>query len=261
MNTSSFYLVLPSNTVNEGFSNNKTSEYTTSLPRALELNKDLWEVALTEITYCHSWNNIYQPFNSIGFKTQKTPDGDFKHEVINLPPGNYELSYLIDAIYNAQPKAFKGGLIYNKSNNRLKLTLYKGEGIKFHTHMADILGFNKNVYDHSHDELPNKTRRRIMSARASAINTTIFSLFVYTNIIKNILVGGIFTPLLRNVKVESGYGKYHEKLYDNALYIPLSTDVIKNIDIKICDDLGNLIKFEYGKVIITLHFRKRKFFT
>lgn len=49
-----FYLTLPSNTAPE----NKTSTFTVRLPTKLEL-QGKWEVALSEIQYPHSWNNIH----------------------------------------------------------------------------------------------------------------------------------------------------------------------------------------------------------
>ena len=52
-----FYLTLPSNTIGE---NNSTSSFSVRLPQKLNL-VGKWEVALVEIQYPYSWNNIYGP--------------------------------------------------------------------------------------------------------------------------------------------------------------------------------------------------------
>ncbi|CAH3136020.1 unnamed protein product, partial [Porites lobata] len=52
-----FYLHLPSNSSLDKFPHNTLTEYRVSLPQTLNLTGE-WEVALTEIHYPHSWNNI-----------------------------------------------------------------------------------------------------------------------------------------------------------------------------------------------------------
>ena len=51
----SLYLILPSNVTD--YSNNTTAEYRVKLPRSIRL-EGRWEVALTEIQYPHSWDNL-----------------------------------------------------------------------------------------------------------------------------------------------------------------------------------------------------------
>ena len=53
-----FYIILPSNVQSEEFPDNVTSRYSTALPSHLQLGHKRWEVALTSITYPHTWYNI-----------------------------------------------------------------------------------------------------------------------------------------------------------------------------------------------------------
>ena len=57
METTQFYLHLPSNSSVDKFPMNTLSEYRVGLPQTIALEGD-WEVALTEIHYPHSWNNV-----------------------------------------------------------------------------------------------------------------------------------------------------------------------------------------------------------
>lgn len=57
METTQFYPHLPSNSRLDTFLDNTLTEYRVGLPQTITLEGE-WEVALTEIHYSHSWNNI-----------------------------------------------------------------------------------------------------------------------------------------------------------------------------------------------------------
>ena len=61
MEVTQFYLQLPSNASLDKFPNNTLTEYRVCLPQTITLSGD-WEVALTEIHYPHSWNNVQGNF-------------------------------------------------------------------------------------------------------------------------------------------------------------------------------------------------------
>ena len=53
----SFYVTLPSNACHDIFPDNNSSNYTITLSCPIEL-QGAYEVALAEIMYCQTWNNI-----------------------------------------------------------------------------------------------------------------------------------------------------------------------------------------------------------
>ena len=57
METTQFYPHLPSDSRLDTFLDNTLTEYRVGLPQTITLEGE-WEVALTEIQYPHSWNNI-----------------------------------------------------------------------------------------------------------------------------------------------------------------------------------------------------------
>ena len=52
---------LPSNSSLDKFPNNTLTEYRVGLPQTINLEGD-WEVALTEVHYPQSWNNVQGKF-------------------------------------------------------------------------------------------------------------------------------------------------------------------------------------------------------
>jgi len=81
--------------------------------------------------------------------------------------------------------------------------------------------------------------------------------YIYSSIVDPIMVGGTRVPLLRSVWVGSNHmagDVIHENI-DYPMYLPVSSESVKSIEIEIRDDGGNLIDFPYGsKTSMTLHF-------
>ena len=53
-------------------------------------------------------------------------------------------------------------------------------------------------------------------------------------------------------------GERVQVVYDKPIYVPLQKKNFDSIEIDIRNDIGKPIPFEYGKVIVTLHFRLSK---
>ena len=63
MEVAQFYLHLPINISLDKFPNNTLTEYRVCLPQTISLT-GYWEVALTEIHYPQSWNNVQENFEN-----------------------------------------------------------------------------------------------------------------------------------------------------------------------------------------------------
>ena len=46
------------------------------------------------------------------------------------------------------------------------------------------------------------------------------------------------------------------QIIENPIYIPLNRREIKDIEVQICDDTGELVPFDSGKSLMMLHFKK-----
>ena len=80
---------------------------------------------------------------------------------------------------------------------------------------------------------------------------------VHTDIIKSQYLGDVI-PVLRPVTVKGEHGSKISKNFERPHYVPLNKKIFDMISINIRDEAGDLVAFEHGKVIITLHFRCTK---
>ena len=82
--------------------------------------------------------------------------------------------------------------------------------------------------------------------------------YVYTDMIKSQYHGDVVVPVLRTVTVKGEHGSYVSKNFERPHYVLLNKKIFDTISINIRDEAGDLVAFEHGKVIITLHFRRSK---
>ena len=84
------------------------------------------------------------------------------------------------------------------------------------------------------------------------------SFFVYCNLIQLQTVGNSLKPLLRTVPVvSSALGNIVHKAFSSPHYVDVLTRQFDTVEIWIANDSGELIDFQFGKVILKLHFRRR----
>ena len=259
----SFYMTLPSNVKSPTQQKNLISHYTTYLPKTLEVRN--YEVALSEICYPHSFDNIYDPINKVTYRYNTfdaaTLDLQTHEKTKHIPPGYYDSTDKVAQAINAmKPRSFKGEIGFEKfGRRRAKIVLFSGEGIELHPTLAQLMGF-EDYFHGSPVMIPlpggEDQRIRIKAARQGNMNSLHYNMFVYSSICANSIVGNQYFPLLRTVNVEGAEGDYIHKTFENGHYVKLASDSLSRIDIKITNDQGELVKFTYGKVIVKLHFRK-----
>ena len=85
-----------------------------------------------------------------------------------------------------------------------------------------------------------------------------YSLFIYCDIVDPVVVGDVRVPLLRVVNIAGKEGAIISRMYQNIQYVPILRKQFDTIEIDIRSDFGQNVAFERGKVIVVLHFRRRK---
>jgi hypothetical protein len=259
-----FYITLPSNVSSPDHHNNSPSHFFTYLASPLHLPSHQWEVSLCEISFPHVWDNIFYPMNVLRFVVYDPKSNQTANVIKRIPIKHYEnLDELVAEINEACPEKFHGRMGFEKmGRQRVKMVLHEHEGLKIDSTLAKILGFGTTFMQYSTEtaEMKNGSYRCVVKAdRIGDIKAVLFNIFVYTNIIKDQIVGNQLVPLLRTVSIEGEDGDYIHKVYDAPHYLPLASDFIQHIEIKLADDLGRLIQFQTGKVVVKLHFRKKHF--
>ena len=84
------------------------------------------------------------------------------------------------------------------------------------------------------------------------------SLYVYCPLVGPRLVGDAEVPLLRIVTVEGKGGQLVTRVLNLIQYFPLVQRRFQTVEISIRDDAADIVPFERGRVVVTLHCRKRK---
>ena len=243
-----FYLTLPSNSSFDHFPNNTLSECTTKLPQEINLEGS-WEVGIAEISYPHTWYNVSE-------EGEYWLHYEYKHRVVRvtLEPGYYESP---KSIVSALVEEFKKR--YGKENLRIRF-LYMEFANKFKVQLAGgKKTFGKDLMKLLGILLSEYTSRgTYVTSREIDICQGTYSIFVYCDVIEPRIVGDIMTPLLITIPIEGSHGDYIYKRFEKIHYHPLIRKNFSDIHIALRNDQGDTLKFERGKVTVTLHFRRRK---
>ena len=145
MKVTQFYLHLPSNASLDKFPTNTLTEYRICIPQTISLAGD-WEVALTEIHYPHSWNNVQGNVENRFYLCNQELDGMWKSLIV--PPGYYssvaDLITKIHEVINANGR-FKDELQLSFDTLNQKVTVYLQNNVEvYFSDIGQKLGFSPN---------------------------------------------------------------------------------------------------------------------
>ena len=249
MEVAQFYLHLPSNSSLDKFPNNTLTEYWVCLPQTVSLTGD-WEVALTEIQYPHSWNNVQENFENRFYLRNQELDGMW--EALIVPPGHY--SSVADVITKINEVVSSNGrfkdevqLSFDTLNRKVTVHLQNEVEVYF-SDIGQMLGF-----------LPKEVISKTSTAdREADLDHGFHDLYVYCDIIQPQYVGDALVPLLRIVPVEGKDGERISKSFIRPQYVPVSRKQFESIEVNIKRDTGETVPFEFGRVLLTLHFRQSR---
>ena len=144
--------------------------------------------------------------------------------------------------------------------------------IPYHSAVATLLGFRGPVASPAELEsgvsspiLPIDTRHPDSSypfhiEADDVVNLTqgFDTLYIYTDVVEPRNVGDTLAPLLRAVPISGRNGDTVSARFTNVHYVPLLRSNFDSIEVDIRNDMGRRVPFEYGRVTVTLHFRRRK---
>ena len=234
------------------FLDNKTLNFVTKLSRTLQLDGE-WEVGLAEIVYPHTWYNIRKGKNSVEIYAPDKLYLVFKAVEYSIQPGYYEkVQDVIDALYKAGLANLSDFVLsYDDTSKRVTVKCGRRVVIKLRGDMdiARMFGFLNDTTIRASDE-------KGFTLALTETGNQYF--YVYTDITKSQYHGDVVVPVLRTVTVKEEHGNYVRKNFERPHYVSLNKKIFDTISINIRDEAGDLVAFEHGKVIITLHFRRGK---
>lgn len=240
-----FYLTLPSNSSMPFYPNNTLANFTGNLSPPLDLSGD-WVVALSEIQYPHTWNNV-RPHNNV-FYTRR--NGGLPNSV-SIPAGYYKsVQQILKAMMEAMDPSTKRdlALTYNSITRHVTVDVKNNLEILLGDGLAPLLGFDNGT----------SIKKKSESPRVANLAGGFHSLYVYADVVEAQAVGDTRVPLLRIVNIEGKDGEIITKTFQNPFYLPVSRRYIERITCNIKDDTNQLVPFESGKLIVILHFKRSK---
>ena len=241
-----FYLTLPSNSSMKLYPNNTLANFAVNLSPPLELSGD-WVVALCEIQYPHTWNNVRMRHNV--FYIQRGEKGF--PERYPIPVGYYKsVQQILKAMMDAVESSTKKDLIltYNSITRHVTIEVKNNLEILLGDGLAPLLGFDNGA----------AIKKKTESPRVANLAGGFHSLYVYIDVVEAQAVGDTRVPLLRIVNIEGKDGDTITKTFQNPFYLPVSRKYVERISCNIKDDTNQLVPFESGKLIVTLHFKRSK---
>ena len=135
---------------------------------------------------------------------------------------------------------------FNTFNQKTSISLPHDHMLVIPEDLSLQLGLRGKVY------LGRRTRPEDMTD----VNYRNHTVYVYTDIVKNVVVGDTEAPLLRCTGVknnsEEAMTTYN---FPNPVYVPLNTNYLKEVTIYLRDSFGDPIPFKYGEVVVLLGLR------
>ena len=232
------------------FPDNRTSNFVTKLSRRLQLDGE-WEVGLAEIDYPHTWYNMREGKNFVEIYTPDKWFQVFNTVEYSIQPGYYEkVQEVIDALFKAGLTNLTDVVVtHDDTSKRVTVRCAKGAVLKLRGDKARMFGFLNDTTIRASD------KKGFTLALPETGNQYFY---IYTDIIKSQYHGDVVVPILCTVTVKGEHGSYVSKNFERPHHVPLNKKAFDMISINIRDEAGDLIAFEHGKVVLTLHFRRSK---
>lgn len=205
-----------------------------------------WELGLINFMTYNSIPNVEENVNNMFYFGD---DG-----VIALPTGSYEIEDINTYINQKLPKSNKRKIIkllIRANNNTLKSEIYSSETIDFTkpNSLASLLGFANTA----------KLEPLIWHSSQSTIN------IVKTDVVRLVcsavvgsLKNGRESHILHEFYPTVGPGYKLVESPTNVIYLPVNTNRLDNITIRLEDQDGKLINFREETISLRLHIRKRR---
>jgi hypothetical protein len=89
------------------------------------------------------------------------------------------------------------------------------------------------------------------------VNCKMNLMYVYCDVATDSAIGDARAPLLRVCNVSGEHGRTVHVVYDRPHYVPVGRREFDTIEISINNEDGKPMPFEFGKSVVTLHFRRQ----
>jgi hypothetical protein len=279
-----FYLTLASNSSMDYF-DNKTSCFTVKLPRTLTL-AGKWVTALAEIHYQNTFLNVSEGSNRITYRRHQKdskfiPLSENPVEQCLFETRNYnsiqDILNSINFFMNPflQLDKDKGKVDSNKTEAKTnpKKDLKEEKSFVYFDKDTNLVLINPKVkrlfselfFDNrlaiqlGYDPFTNALEKSPELVKPPHLSYGIADeMMVYCDILEPQVFGHEMAKVIRivNTRKEALFGEKCHQEYQRLQYIPILKKEFETISIELRDKTGTLLPFEYGTVLLVLHFLK-----
>lgn len=272
-----FTITVPSN--DNSLEDNTIGSFEISLPSRLDL-VGRWEVGVQGISYTKSWFNVTK---------------DSKLKILRDDGASYVSPRLIKAGHYPNESALVGAIAdsldgmwsyfrrkettlpaieFNHITRRVHITTGKNSNfilyLELEEELSEILGLKYDYESEYYDVIeatPDEIKIQHLRIKGEAnsfrhydLSAGVRSIFLYSNIVSNSIVGSKLTSLLKVVPIpsEAHFGDQINLDFNPIEYQKLNTNTLQDISIALFDDTGSQIPFKFGRTIVKLHFRQNE---
>ena len=207
-----------------------------------------YEVALIGLSTYYSYPNVDETNNTIiltgsGVKT-----------IVQLPRGCYELDEInsgVAKLMNWTEKTAKVVIGKNKITLRASLLIKEtGWSVTFpkENSLGSVLGFDSREYVYRKQPYISEKIVNILSVN---------SILVHCDMISGSMVDGVKSPVIFNYSPNVVPGSKIVGDPVKPIYLPVSKDVINELNIWVSDQDNRLLDLQGEKIVLTFHMRER----
>lgn len=270
-----FYLTLMSNSSYQWFPENKTSTFTVKLPQQLRLDKS-YEVALCEITYPMTIENVTEDNNGIIFASSEEINGHKREfqDVYRIEIGHYksipEIVYGMNkSLKEKIPAITKNLFTFDERINRIttdreieremRIFLAKKWNRPLETFQTHIHLENRLAVQLGYE--PGKCIVGNSPTHQPSLNFGFSDTFmIYMDILEPQIIGdthGQVLKVMQSVDQNHRFGELCTRTYTDRCYLPLLKTDFDTISIDIRQSSGGrLVPFQFGSLYILVHLRR-----
>ena len=254
------YISLPSDSSAKYFPDNRISRYTVKLPNELKFERNRFDIGLVACSWPASFNNC--PSTVV-----QVEPAEGTTDQIHIPiEGYYETTQHLLSDLNQKMNLAQNGTS-NPTRYPFFLKLSPSGKVNFlsrrtsEQHHIDIGPVLHAKLGFSVGETPSDTvlRTPALGTYYPDLNAGISSIYVYCSVMEpSRIVGEEVLPVLRILPVTSQRaGEVVHYQPNNIEYFPLRYDHFSEITIELRDEIGQLVDFNFGKVNIDIHLKRR----
>jgi hypothetical protein len=214
---------------------------------------EAWEIGLAEIQYPHSWYNVKN--KEAWLKVHFYKESELQKHLVLLPDGYYSsakrIIKAVDGKKHRTELKNKFDMNFSEINDQINMKVKKDYQVIISPLIQSMLGFRQAIFPAA----------EYVSDWVADVKKGLNSLYVYCPLVELRMVGNSQVPLLSIVPVEGRDGEMITRVFDPIQYCPLLQRRFQTVVIDIRDDTGSIVPFERGRVVVTLHCRKRKEFS